>query len=159
MSLISDNIAAFIHEMLANQDSVELKRNELAQYFGCAPSQINYVLSTRFSIEQGYFTSSKRGGGGYILIVRMKPNEMDVLDIINEQIGQEISEAKAKAIIRNLGHQAFITQREADIMEMAVSQLPMIPAQLRNYVRANLLKKMICVISNGQSCHEEDEGS
>lgn len=156
MSLISDNIAAFIHEMLANQDSVELKRNELAQYFGCAPSQINYVLSTRFSIEQGYVTSSKRGGGGYILVVRMNPSEIDVLAIVKEQIGQEITEVKAKSIIRNLFQQNFITQREASIMEAAVSQMQMIPEQLRNYVRANLLKKMICVISNGTSCHEED---
>ena len=69
---ISDSIEAFIKDMLTEDEhEVELKRNELAQYFGCAPSQINYVLSTRFTLDDGYITESKRGGGGCIRIVRI----------------------------------------------------------------------------------------
>ena len=65
MAQLSDNIEHFIKELMCDDTHIELRRNELAQHFGCAPSQINYVLATRFSVDHGYIIESRRGGGGY----------------------------------------------------------------------------------------------
>ena len=71
--LISDNIARLIEKMLDDGGGfAELKRNDLASQLGCVPSQINYVITSRFTPERGYITESRRGGGGYIKIVRVK---------------------------------------------------------------------------------------
>ena len=92
---LSDSIETFIKALLAeDEQSVELKRNELAEYFGCAPSQINYVLATRFTLDDGYVIESRRGGGGYIRIVRvMGSDQQQLMYLINERIGQSITEA------------------------------------------------------------------
>ena len=72
MAQLSDSIEQFIKELMCEEAHIELRRNELAQHFGCAPSQINYVLATRFSVDHGYIIESRRGGGGYVRIVRMQ---------------------------------------------------------------------------------------
>ena len=102
---ISDSIESFIKEMLGEDSpEVELKRNELAQYFGCAPSQINYVLATRFSPDQGYLTESRRGGGGYIRIVRVVQSESQPLTYwIRDRIGDALSEEEAVRILTGSG--------------------------------------------------------
>ena len=69
---ISDNIENFIRELFGAENSIELRRNELASYFNCVPSQINYVIQTRFTTERGYIVESRRGGGGHIRITRVK---------------------------------------------------------------------------------------
>ena len=74
MAQLSDSIERFIKDMMEDGAQIEVRRNELAQHFGCAPSQINYVLATRFSVDHGYIIESRRGGGGYIRIVRMGVN-------------------------------------------------------------------------------------
>ena len=86
---LSDTIESFIKELLSqNETEVELKRNELAEYFGCAPSQINYVLATRFTPDHGYVIESRRGGGGYIRIMRVvKSGSQHLLYLIHERIG------------------------------------------------------------------------
>ncbi|MEL7601687.1 MAG: CtsR family transcriptional regulator, partial [Bacillota bacterium] len=71
MSVLSDSIELFIKELLDQSDEVSLQRNELAQHFNCAPSQINYVLATRFTPDKGYIIESRRGGGGYIRVLRL----------------------------------------------------------------------------------------
>ena len=75
MAQLSDSIEQFIKELMCEEAHIELRRNELAQHFGCAPSQINYVLATRFSVDHGYIIESRRGGGGYVRIVRMQERE------------------------------------------------------------------------------------
>lgn len=155
MSAISDSIAAFIQSLLIESDSVELKRNELAQYFGCAPSQINYVLSTRFTIERGYRIVSKRGGGGYIHVNRIHQEDMEIREMVTNQIGQEISLSKAKSLIDGLLNRESISAREAALMEAAVSEMAMIPTQVRDYVRANTLKQMVCALFQCIPCQEE----
>ena len=72
MAQLSDSIERFIKELMEEGSQIEVRRNELAQHFGCAPSQINYVLATRFSVDHGYIIESRRGGGGYVRIVRMR---------------------------------------------------------------------------------------
>ena len=72
MAQLSDSIEQFIKNLMEEDRQIDLKRNELAQHFGCAPSQINYVLATRFSIDHGYVIESRRGGGGYVRIIRIQ---------------------------------------------------------------------------------------
>ena len=65
---MSDMIEEFIKELFDDEDYIEIQRNDLAEHFNCVPSQINYVISTRFKPSQGYYVESKRGGGGHISI-------------------------------------------------------------------------------------------
>ena len=115
---LSDSIESFIKAMLNDEsDEVELKRNELAEYFQCAPSQINYVLATRFSPDHGYLTESRRGGGGYIRIVRVvESGSQRLMYLINERIGDSLSEEECVRLISQLKEQQIITADEAALM-------------------------------------------
>ena len=149
---LSDSIESFIKTMLAEDaPEVELKRNELAEYFGCAPSQINYVLATRFSPDHGYITESRRGGGGYIRIVRVvQSSSQRLMYLINERIGDMISEPEAVRLIRQLMEQQVVTVNEAELMRAAVSaqalSLP-VPDQIKNAIRARTLKTMLLTVA------------
>ena len=107
MRLLSDSIEEFIKELLMDDDDsqreIELRRNELAAHFGCAPSQINYVLATRFTPDHGYIIESRRGGGGYIRIVRLAPSgRQEYLKALYSRIGSSLSVAEAAHIIEHL---------------------------------------------------------
>ena len=111
---LSDSIETFIKTLLAEDEpEVELKRNELAEYFGCAPSQINYVLATRFSPDHGYLIESRRGGGGYIRIVRIvQSGAQQLMYLINERIGDAIGEEEASRLVQQLTEQKLVTAQE-----------------------------------------------
>ena len=120
MAQLSDNIEQFIKELMCEDTRVELKRNELAQHFGCAPSQINYVLATRFSVDHGYIIESRRGGGGYVRIVRMQPRgDGNLLDALLTRVGNSVDEETANAIIAHLADIKLITSNEAALMRAA----------------------------------------
>ena len=102
MAALSDSIERFIKELMAEDTRVELKRNELAQYFGCANSQINYVLATRFSVDRGYLVESRRGGSGYVRVIRISSRDVDLLSALMERIGEAIDEDAARALIARL---------------------------------------------------------
>lgn len=88
MAQLSDSIEQFIKDLMEEDRQIDLKRNELAQHFGCAPSQINYVLATRFSIDHGYVIESRRGGGGYVRIIRIqRANDESSLSVLLRRIG------------------------------------------------------------------------
>ena len=89
---ISDSIETFIRELLEAQSSVELKRNELASYFNCVPSQINYVIQTRFTTERGYLVESRRGGGGYVKITRVQLENNNLIEHILNNIERDLRE-------------------------------------------------------------------
>ena len=149
MSVLSDTIEQFIKAMLSDDnDSVELKRNELAQYFSCAPSQINYVIKTRFNINQGYHTESRRGGGGYIRIMRVNSCDEDYLmHLVQESIGGEITQRQAVIIIESLCDQEIITRQTAEVMRAAVQdKAMMVPINFKDIIRAGILKSMITTI-------------
>ena len=120
---LSDSIERFIKEMLEQEETeIELKRNELASYFGCAPSQINYVLSTRFTPDAGYVIESRRGGGGYIRIVRVATDEKShLMYLIQERIGDAIGEGDAVRLLSQLVERGMLTAEAAGIMQAAVS--------------------------------------
>ncbi|MCR4882236.1 MAG: CtsR family transcriptional regulator [Clostridiales bacterium] len=151
MMRLSDTIESFIKTMLTQEEpEVELKRNELAEYFGCAPSQINYVLATRFTIDDGYVIESRRGGGGYIRIVRVIQSGSKFRYLIAERIGDTIGEVEAGKLIGQLESENLITACEADIMRSAVSSqalsVPM-PDSIKDAVRAKVLKAMLTSIA------------
>ena len=149
---LSDSIEQFIKELL-NQESteVELKRNELAEYFGCAPSQINYVLATRFSPDHGYLTESRRGGGGYIRIVRVvQSGSQRLMYLVNNRIGDSIGEEECMRLISQLKEQRIVTADEAALMASAVSTRALsvpVPDVLKDAMRAKMMKSMLMTIA------------
>ncbi len=144
---LSDTIESFIKTMLTQEEpEVELKRNELAEYFGCAPSQINYVLATRFTIDDGYVIESRRGGGGYIRIVRVIQSGSKFRYLISERIGDAIGEVEAVKIIGQLQAEKLITACEGDIMRSAVSSQALsvpLPDAMKDALRAKIMKAML----------------
>lgn len=139
---MSDKIEAFIMELLKNDaDFAEFGRNELADIFGCVPSQINYVISTRFNPERGYVVESRRGGGGYIKIQRVASNSAS--DIIS-RIGKACDFETAKIIINYLYKQNEICEQAARMLLGAVSDNVITVANPnRDILRANILKNAL----------------
>lgn len=133
---ISDRIEAFILELMKQERDEELKiqRNELAEVFGCVPSQINYVISTRFNLDKGYVVTSRRGGGGYVTIRRIDDNST---------IGDKISEYDAFAYIKKLYDCGTITAREGKIMQDAISDISLYRTPDKDGVRADILKNLL----------------
>ena len=149
---LSDSIEQFIKELLNEEaPEVELKRNELAEYFGCAPSQINYVLATRFSPDHGYLTESRRGGGGYIRIVRVvQSGSQRLMYLVNDRIGDSRGEEECIRLISQLKEQGIVTADEAALMASAVSTRALgvpVPDALKNAMRAKMMKSMLTTIA------------
>lgn len=148
---LSDTIESFIKAMLQeDQPEVELKRNELAEYFHCAPSQINYVLATRFTPDHGYVTSSQRGGGGYIRIVRVQQSSDDHLHyLLHERIGDSLSAQTAQVLCAQLAERNVVSLKEAQLMAAALSPqalgVPM-PEALKDAMRAKIFKCMLLTV-------------
>ena len=150
---LSDSIEQFIKELLNEESTeVELKRNELAEYFGCAPSQINYVLATRFSPDHGYLTESRRGGGGYIRIVRVvQAGSQRLMYLVNDRIGDSLGEEECLRLISQLKEQRIVTADEAALMASAVSTRALsvpVPDSLKNAMRAQMMKSMLMTIAS-----------
>lgn len=149
MRNISDIIEEHLKEVLRRNGVVEIQRSELAQLFQCVPSQINYVIATRFTLEKGYVVESKRGGGGYIRIRRIQAPEnpksywQNLLELIQDQISQ----SSAEAIVDRLLEDGRVSGREALLMKSVLSRdLFPLPVAVRDRVRANILKSMLKVI-------------
>lgn len=154
MARLSDVIEDFIKSLLQQSEGeLELQRNELAEYFECAPSQINYVLATRFSLDRGYHIESRRGGGGYIRIVEIDMEEDDyLLYLVNRRIGTGISQRASLDIVTNILERGIISHREAAIMRAAlVDDAIAIPANIRDITRANILRGMLIGILGTRS--------
>jgi transcriptional regulator CtsR len=151
MSSISNIIEDFIKSLMKEQSIIQIQRNELANLFNCAPSQINYVLTTRFTIEKGYHIESRKGGGGYVQIIRLNQNKFRyILDIINEKLNDEISFRETKRIIDGLYEMNTITFRESQIILNAVNDKSLnIPMKgIKEKIRANILKNILIGILN-----------
>ena len=144
---ISDLIAGFIMEMLEDSDgSAELQRSTLAERFNCVPSQINYVIATRFSPERGYLVESRRGGGGYIRISRVQHTDKRsvIMHTINSA-GESLDLRTAAAFLSNAVHTGALEEREARLILSALSEnaLRVVPGEYRNVVRASVFKYML----------------
>lgn len=142
---MTDMIADMILNMFDDETpTVQIQRNDLAQQLGCVPSQINYVITSRFTPEQGYRIESRRGGGGCILITRANSNESALVHLINS-IGREIDERTASANIYNLNYQNIIDSKSSKIMLSAIREnnFREIEPEKRGALRASLLKQML----------------
>lgn len=151
MSVLSDSIELFIKEMMEQSNEVALQRNELAQYFACAPSQINYVLATRFTPDRGYIIVSRRGGGGYIRVMRVDMTRNAILnDLISNRIGTQLTKREAEGIIARLESEDIINHREALLLITATGDLGLPAAGLQERARATIMKNIIMtLISEG----------
>lgn len=149
MSVLSDTIEKFIKELMSEYEGkIELQRNELAQHFNCAPSQINYVLATRFTPDKGYIIESRRGGGGYIRVLRLRMDESDHLfRLVTTRIGERISERDAQDVICRLVESGAVTKNEGALMSAAVSDKALqSPAMLKDNIRAGILKQLVLAL-------------
>jgi transcriptional regulator CtsR len=146
---ISDRIEAFITALLESEENecVELKRNELAGIFNCVPSQINYVISTRFSPQRGYAVESKRGGGGYLRIRRISVTDNNPVYSVIQSIPDSLSASDADAYIKWLKKNDAIDEKLMTVMLAAVSDRSLTIAQpAKDILRANTLKNMLAAL-------------
>ena len=143
---VSDIIEEFIKEMFEEEqnDFIEIQRNELAEYFKCVPSQINYVISTRFKPSQGYYVESRRGGGGSIRIRKISTtNEEYIMHIINN-IGNTLSSSEVDILISDLLSYSIINDKEAKLLKVATNDKVLkLPSNLKDEVRARIFKNML----------------
>ncbi|MCF0146922.1 MAG: CtsR family transcriptional regulator [Clostridium sp.] len=149
MARISDTIENFIKDMLneERERQVLIQRNELADKFSCAPSQINYVLTTRFTYEKGYIIESKRGGGGYIVIKKIiYDDKAENLSLINNSIGESITYGSALSILQHLNDTEVISQKEFEIIKITLNDRTLASVENKNKLRADMLKGILAVV-------------
>lgn len=142
---MTDIIANMILDMFDdNNSTIQIQRNDLASQLGCVPSQINYVITSRFTPEQGYRIESKRGGGGCIYITRAENKNLSLVALINS-IGSDIDERSAKANIYNLSYQNLLDEKTARVIiaSLSDSNFKELPVETRNKIRAKQLKQML----------------
>ncbi|MCM1367319.1 MAG: CtsR family transcriptional regulator [Roseburia sp.] len=157
---VSDIIERFLLDTMGEDMSVNFNRNELAQYFSVAPSQINYVLSTRFTVERGYLTESRRGGGGSVKLMRITENADDVLlRYIDDTLSEGIEYSKACQIVERLVNDGVYTDSEAALIKAAISDKALIaPTMTKGRLRGSILKNILLEtlkIHNGEAASDE----
>ncbi len=145
MANISNLIEEFIRTLMGESDTINISRNELAQYFDCAPSQINYVLATRFSFDRGFLIESRRGGGGFITVIRVSPSGKELIKRLDEYtLSEGVTYQKALQIIKMLIDDDIINQKEAAIVKSAITDKALIvPTDCKEILRSNILKSIL----------------
>ena len=141
---MSDVIEEFIKDLLKEDDELEIQRNELAEQFNCVPSQINYVISTRFKPSQGYYVESRRGGGGHIKIKKINVTKSNLLMHTINSIGDSLTSNEVNIFISNFLSYGIISEIEAKLLKVATSDnVLIIPQEIRDKLRANIFKNML----------------
>ena len=141
---ISDIIENYIKELFEKEKEVQIKRNDLALKFNCVPSQINYVIATRFTNEHGFSVESRRGGGGGITIKKVYFKENDYFRHLIETIGLTLRQNEAFSYIKKLYEYNLISEREANIMFAAVSDTTLnITGPGKDRLRAVIFKNIL----------------
>ena len=143
---ISDSVANYILELLNSANGIaEIQRNELASLLGCVPSQINYVLTSRFTPEQGYLVESRRGGGGYIKITRLQISKPDMIMHSINAVGTTLDYGTARAMLNNMVQIGVLPQETAQLIGAAISEQSLLaaPREMRNLLRAAIFKNML----------------
>lgn len=146
---ISDLVAQYINDILEEQDgAAEIRRNELATTLGCVPSQINYVITSRFTPEQGYIVESRRGGGGYIRITRINTTRSGAIMHIVNSIGKSLDKASAEIMLTNMLDRSVIDRPTARLMAAAMGERAYAdaPQQYRDLIRATVFKNMLLTL-------------
>lgn len=150
MARVSDIIEDFIKCLLreAEDGIIEIQRNELAEHFNCAPSQINYVLTTRFTSDRGYFIESRRGGGGYVRVISTRDEGDYISELLSNSIGTSLTRQKAYGIIEDFLEEEFLSDREAQIIKTVLSESSLGNHKEANSLRANIFKNLLVILSN-----------
>lgn len=145
---LSDMLTEYIMDMLSDTGDAEIRRNELANHFGCVPSQINYVLTSRFTPEQGYIVESRRGGGGYIRITRINSDKSATLMHVVNSVGSSLDRMTAEVMIKNLLAVQIIDEGTARLLASALSDRALAPVDSRgrDILRASIFKNMILTL-------------
>ncbi|WP_263701470.1 transcriptional regulator CtsR [Bacillus thuringiensis] len=147
MRNISDIIEQYLKQVidLSNNNVIEIKRNEIADRFECVPSQINYVINTRFTLERGFVVESKRGGGGYIRIIKVKlHDDIDIIDQMLHMIDHSVAQGNAESMIIRLIEEGIITNREAKLMLSVLDRSVLsLDVPSRDELRARILCAML----------------
>lgn len=145
---LSNAIARMISDMLEESNEIEIQRNILAQDLGCVPSQINYVLSSRFTPERGYMVESRRGGGGFIKITRIVYDKDTLIPRVISSVGDSLDSETAQAHTMNLLCQGIISEPQAKLILSAVSETAYrsLPPQIREILRADIFKQMLLAV-------------
>ena len=141
---MSDLIEEFIKDLFDENEYIEIQRNDLAEQFNCVPSQINYVISTRFKPSQGYDVESRRGGGGHIKIQKMDVSKTNYMTHIIKNIGDQLTNQEVEILISDLLSYNLVTEKEAKLLKVATSDNILITAkEVKDTLRAKLLKNML----------------
>ena len=141
---MSDMIEEFIKALMEEEDFIEIQRNDLAQHFNCVPSQINYVIATRFRPSQGYYVESRRGGGGHIRIRKIDTNKNNYLMHIITNMEDKVPSSEVDILISNLLSYDMITKKEAKLLKVATSDnVLVLPVDTKDKIRANIFKNML----------------
>jgi len=142
---MSDMIEEFIKELFTEEeDYIEIQRNDLAEHFNCVPSQINYVISTRFKPSQGYYVESKRGGGGHIKITKVNITKSNYFMHIINSIQDHLTGQEVDIFISNFLSYQMITETEAKLLKVATSDNVLrLPQPTRDEIRANIFKNIL----------------
>lgn len=147
MKNISDIIEGYLKQILEKSQKgyIEIQRSEIADQFQCVPSQINYVINTRFTVEKGYLVESKRGGGGFIRIRKVQlTNDQDVLQSLLDLIDEHMTQANAEDVIDRLLEAGIISERENRLMKSVVHRNVLsFHVQIRDQLRSKIMKAMI----------------
>jgi len=158
-SSLTKSIEEYISRLIEenSEGAVSLRRKDLAERFGCVPSQINYVLRSRFSPENGFLVESQRGGHGYIRVIQLTFRNCDEeVCHLSDLVGNTISEQEARRLLINLQNRDLLSPRERLIIEVAMRNLEEIGRTLfdispyrRDIMRAELLKKILTSLALG----------
>jgi transcriptional regulator CtsR len=141
VACMTDVIEQHLLQSMVGRTVLELQRSDLAERFRCAPSQINYVLVTRFTPARGFLVESRRGGGGYIRLLRLSAEARDEVAAVPEEIDQ----ATAEQHLARLCEEGLVTAREAAILRAVVSRdVLALPLPLRDRIRAAILRAALC---------------
>ena len=141
---MSDLIEEFIKDLFDENELIEIQRNDLAEHFHCVPSQINYVIQTRFKPSQGYYVESKRGGGGSIKIKKINTTKSDYIMHIINNIESSISSNEVDILISYFLSYGLVDTKEAKLLKVATSDnVLQLGKDVKDEVRARILKNML----------------
>ena len=149
---ISDIIEEFIKSSLDDDDFIELSRNDLAKFFSCVPSQINYVLNTRFTLNRGFVVESQRGGNGYIKLVKITDNNNNFLKNSLELTNKPMNQIEGNQLIEQMADKKIINRNEADLLKCTISVKALNnPINIDNNLRSGILKQVIIELLKRES--------
>lgn len=142
---LSDLIEDYIKNIINSNDTIELRRSELASRFNCVPSQINYVIQTRFVPELGFYVESRRGGGGYIKITKINLDRSEYISNIINKIGSNLSQSVIDIYLNDFLMYNILDQKTVNLIGVAVSDksLAKVDKLNRDYIRADIFKNLI----------------